>query len=446
MDPELKMIEMEGLEIDERYRLERYLDEGAFGAVFKASHIAYGVKLRDVAIKIAKQPMLKSEARATFADALILAQLVDSTPNAELRQHFITVHDAGHCNSDGPLKGHPYMVMELIAGGSLEKCLRLGGFPLVRAINYFDQMLTAMAFMHRGNSNENIDAEPIVHRDLKPGNIMVTRQKTRDVIKVADFGLAVQLESHLSWTSSGGTLSYLAPESLSHDICSPQSDVYMLGLIFYEMLTGENPFSQVGSHLFASSDDNLEEMRKIHIEARQMEQFKHLEQHYEMRERPALCKVIRTALAPNMTSRTFNDAFELKKAWDKAKKEDISHSVVDDAEYPWHVVRNLTAQAEQCFAAGDRSRSEMLLKQAMQINRDKQKVPDNMLEGKNYYLMVQSLIHKNKAQEAGSLAAEGYSRKKCRYTCMAMASYYKTINPKIAIRFSTEADKFPEIG
>ena len=439
MEPDLKMRDLEGLEIDERYRLERYLDEGAFGAVFKASHIAYGVKLRDVAIKIAKSPMLKSVARATFADALIMAQLVDSTPSAELRQHFITVHDAGHCSNAGPLQGHPYMVMELIPGGSLEKSLKLGALPLTRTMNYFGQILTAMAFMHRPGN----DAPPVVHRDLKPGNVMVIRRKEQDILKIADFGLAIQVESLLSWTSSGGTLSYLAPESFSLDLCSPQSDVYMLGLIFYEMLTGKNPFTKVGRHLASNEEGNADELRKCHISARQTETFPHLDDHYELRERPALSAVIRKALASDMTSR-YNDAYELKAAWEKAGKEDFSREDNLNGEYPWHIVRKLTSDAEHCFAAGDRNRAEELLDQAMKINRDKQKVPDNMVEGKNYYLMVQALIHNNNSQEAGRLALEGYGRKKCRYTCLAMAGYYQTINPRIAQRFKQESENFPK--
>jgi hypothetical protein len=188
----------------------------------------------------------------------------------------------------------------------------------------------------------------------------------------------------------------------------------------------------------------MAEIRKIHIAARQIEEFPLLESHYEMRERPALCKVIRTALAPDMTSRTYNDAFELKAAWDKAKQTDISLSEIKTTENPWHLVRSLTSQAEQCFAAGDHGGAEKLLEQAIRLNQDKHQVPDDMVNGKTYYLMVQALIRKNNSQEAGSLASEGYSRKKNRYTCMAMASYYQSLNPQIAKRFSQEAEKFPQ--
>ena len=81
-EPALDMRSLEGAVLGERYRLERFLDEGAFGAVFKATHLAYGVPLRDVAIKVAKRPMSDAQARRTFADALLMTRVADAAPAA----------------------------------------------------------------------------------------------------------------------------------------------------------------------------------------------------------------------------------------------------------------------------------------------------------------------------------------------------------------------------
>lgn len=124
METPINMKALTGELIAGRYRLEKYLDEGAFGAVYKASHEAYGVELRKVAIKLAKRPMTSSEARKAFADALHIVRMTDLAPDISLKQHFVTVHDAGQCPDGSPLAGHPYMVMELISGGSIEKFLK----------------------------------------------------------------------------------------------------------------------------------------------------------------------------------------------------------------------------------------------------------------------------------------------------------------------------------
>ncbi len=436
----INMRSFEGVVIADRYRLDRFLNEGAFGAVFKAGHIAYGMELREVAIKIARRPMMESETRQIFGDALIMTKVVDSVPDAEMKQHFVIVHDAGCCPENGQLAGHPYMVMEFVNGISLEGCLRAGRFPLKRTMNYFDQILKAMAFMHgQVITTEDGKSRPIIHRDLKPGNILVTRRKdTPDVLKITDFGLAMEVDLLLGWVESGGTLSYLAPESFSHKISSPQSDVYMLGLIFYEMLSGENPFAEVGIHLRDTDEENYEEMCTLHLSARQLENFSCLENNEEIRQRPALKKVIRTALAADMNTRTYNNACELLAAWEQAKTED---GELPPPKSPWEEVRRLKGEAEQCFAVGDQERGERLLHQAMKINRDKSQVPDPMVVGSCYLLMVKCLLQRGKVEEAGKMAFEGNQRRMCRSTCLAVAKYYEGQNSVLALSFQQEAEK-----
>ncbi len=415
---------LEGKSIADRYRLLRYLDGGCFGAVYMAEQMAYGVGLREVAIKIARKPMSDEEARATFHDALIMTRVVDNIADPVLRDHFITVHDAGRCSDDdGPLAGHPYMVMELVRGSGLHHHLRPGPMPLKRAMACFDQMLTAMVFMHRGVREDDGRMRPVVHRDLKPANFLVVRREDREIIKITDFGLAVTVESLLGWTESGGTIDYLAPESFSHDICSPQSDIWALALIFYEMVTGSQPFARVGRYLGGEAEPDNAEYRRLHLKARQMEHYPLLEQHEELHRLPGLIRVLRNALAPNMGSRVYQNASEMQADWERAKKEGER----EVQEMPWDKVRRLLGSAEQCYGVGDKAEGDRLLDLAMNLNRDRVQVPDRLCNGRCYLLAVNRLIRQNRMTDAGKLAMEGKQRRSCRSTLLGIAAYYRAV-------------------
>ncbi|HUU59590.1 MAG TPA: serine/threonine-protein kinase [Phycisphaerae bacterium] len=435
---------LQGEVIAARYRLDRFLDEGAFGAVYRATHLAYGIALRDVAIKIAKRPMSDLEARSTFGDAIRLCGLIDAAPDAETQQHFVMVHDAGRCGQGELLADHPYFAMELVRGGSLARSLRLGPFPLTRAIDYFDQILKAVAFMHGGSTGPGEKAEPVVHRDLKPENLRVVRRRDgRDVVKVSDFGLAVEVDTRLGWVASGGDLAYLAPESFSHDISSPQTDVYALGLVFYEMISQRGPFRSVGAHLRGSDEEKRHELRRLHYDARQHEEFRLLESHEELRRQPRLARVIRTALAVDMKDRTYANACELLAAWEEAKRGN-GPPPPPPTEHPWQTVRRKTDAAEQFFSVGNDCQGDALLKQALEINRDVSRVPDSMCVGKCYLLAVDRLLEKGQIEEAGTLANEGYRRRKCRSTRRAMSHYYRDTGSPLAARFEQEAQSCPD--
>jgi serine/threonine protein kinase len=411
------MREFVGSLISGRYQLDRYLAEGNFGAVYMATQQAYGIPLREVAIKISKRPMSDQEARHAFSDALLMAKVVDSAASMEVRQHFVSVYDAGRCPEDGPLAGHPYLVMEFIRGGSLKVYTRQGSFPLTRAIDYFDQVLTALAFMHGGLER------PVAHRDIKPDNVLVARSEAGpDRVVVTDFGLAIEVDTLLGWAESGGDMAYMAPESFSHHICSPQSDVYMLALLFYEMICGSNPFSHVGRHLRGETAETRKEISRLHLEARQIERFPALDQHVELRNRPGIVEVIRAALAADMGSRPYRNAVELRRAWEQAVKG--KGEPTPPQKYPWEEVKSLTRQAKQCFAVGDHARGDGLLEQAMTLNRDAKRIPDPMTVGQAYLLQVRRLLERGQSEEAGRLAFEGYRRRKCRSTCQALVDYY----------------------
>jgi serine/threonine protein kinase len=437
MNQSSSMRDLEGTTVANHYRLVRFLDEGAFGAVFLAAQLAYGVTLREVAIKVAKRPMSDTVARGVFRDALLMTQVAERSPNSRIRDRFVQVYDAGCCPRNEALAGHPYLVMELL-DGSLKKALKIGRLPLTRAIEYYDQILEAMAFMHGGGQS---DRAPVAHRDLKPANILLARRKDEpDVLKISDFGLAVEVDSRLGWVESGGDLAYLAPESFSHDICSPQSDVYALGLVFYEMITAESPFGEVGQHLQGSDVAQRAELRRLHLQARQLERFAALDEHEELRLRPQLIRVIRTALAIDMRDRTYNNAYELRGAWEAAKCSTRTEKKEPPQELPWEAVRHLTAEAERFFAVGDREESEQCLRRAAQINGDPSRVPDSMVVAATYRLWVESLLRRGELDEAGKVAVEGYRRRKCRSTALAMAAWYGAQHSPLEARFEQESE------
>jgi len=427
-----------GKMIIDKYRIDRYLDAGAFGAVFQATHIAYGVELREVAIKIAKRRLNDIETRQIFGDALLMAKITDSIDFHDINRCFVTVHDAGKCPVNSPLPGHPYMVMEFIRGKSLAAYIRKRAFPLKRATEYFDLILKAVAHMHVGIKTADGKHYPMIHRDLKPSNILVTRRKGKDEIKITDFGLAIELSSRMQWVDSGGTLCFMAPESFTHDISSTKTDVYMLGLIFYEMLTGVNPFSDIGNHIRGSDDSKNDELHKLHLNARHLERFLLLEKHEEMRHHPDLIQVIKTSLSPEMSGR-FRDANEMLLAWEKAKSEGTPHK---QNEKPWDIVNKFCEQAEQSIAVKDWVHAYEQICIAMKINRDCSTITDQMMNAKAYHIMVKCLLHQNNTDEAGIIATEGLNRKECKETCLAVAEYYESKKSVVAASFYEKALSF----
>src|SRR4051812_38739468 len=110
-----------------------------FGGVFRAWQLAYGTELREVAVKVSRRAMSDLEARHAFADALRMVRVAEAATNPAIRQHFVTVYDAGRVPEGQTLGGHPYVVMELIRGGSVQRYLKAGPFPFTRADMYFVQ-------------------------------------------------------------------------------------------------------------------------------------------------------------------------------------------------------------------------------------------------------------------------------------------------------------------
>ncbi len=201
------------------YQIHQELGRGAMGVVYRA----WNPQLRRaVALKMLLNagPAGSEESDRLFAEAQAHARM--HHPN------IIQLYDMGHHN------GQPYLVLELAEGGSLDQHLRQTTLLPGRAADLLRTLAQAVAYAH---------AQNIIHRDLKPSNILLAADGTP---KISDFGLAkkVDMTGHTATGSIMGTPSYMAPEQAaghSKDI-GPAADIYSLGAILYECLTGKPPF------------------------------------------------------------------------------------------------------------------------------------------------------------------------------------------------------------
>ncbi len=199
-----------------RYRLIRQLGQGGMGLVFQAQD---ELLKRDVSIKFLTVDQISNTQRF-FREARVVAGL--SHP------HIMTLYDAGEA------EGWHYLVMEFIAGDDLITIQQKSGEQLTFAkiLRIIHQVLQALAYAHQ---------KGVVHRDIKPANIMLTADGQA---KVTDFGLAVSTdESRLTADNVlVGTPLYLAPECIQGRPADARSDLYALGVVWYELLVGQNPF------------------------------------------------------------------------------------------------------------------------------------------------------------------------------------------------------------
>ena len=202
------------------YDVETLLGRGGMGVVYKARHRRLN---RPVALKmLIAGAYAGPNERARFQRE---AEAVASLNHAKI----VAVYDVGDH------EGCPYFTMELLEGGSLAQSLAGTPQPARQAAALLITLAEAVEAAHRGG---------IVHRDVKPANILLTADGTP---KVADFGLALHFEAEPSLTLSGariGTPSYMAPEQVSGKTgtIGPAADIYALGAMLYEMLTGRPPF------------------------------------------------------------------------------------------------------------------------------------------------------------------------------------------------------------
>lgn len=208
-----------GYLLGERYRIIDTLGEGGMANVYLAKDI---ISQRKVAVKVLRLDLQKEpQTKERFQrEALATSEL--SHPN------IVSVLDVG---SD---QGLPYMVMEYVDGPDLKQYIHdHSPLALNEVIRIMDQILSAVGLAHKHN---------IIHRDLKPQNILLDK---RGNVKIADFGIAVALnQSSITQTNSVmGSVHYMSPEQTRGGMVTKQSDIYSLGIILYELITGKVPFN-----------------------------------------------------------------------------------------------------------------------------------------------------------------------------------------------------------
>lgn len=206
--------------LNNRYRLVAQQGSGGMAVIYKAIDQALG---RTVAVKILR-PSLTN-------DPAFLARFRNEARSVANLAHpnIVTVHDVGN---DGPTH---YIVMEFIEGQDLKKIIKTdGALPPERALNLAIQICGGIGFAHRAG---------LVHADVKPQNILVTRD---DTVKVTDFGIAQALSDAQPGEKQSvvwGSPHYFAPEQARGEKPSPASDVYSIGIVMFEMLTGRLPYT-----------------------------------------------------------------------------------------------------------------------------------------------------------------------------------------------------------
>ncbi|MFJ4656032.1 Stk1 family PASTA domain-containing Ser/Thr kinase [Nocardia sp. NPDC088792] len=211
--------------LSSRYELGEIIGFGGMSEVHKARDLRLG---RDVAIKVLRADLAR--------DPTFYLRFKREAQNAAALNHpaIVAVYDTGEAEIDGgPL---PYIVMEYVDGDTLRDLVRgKGPLPPRRAMEVIADVCAALDFSHRNG---------IVHRDMKPANIMINRA---GAVKVMDFGIARAIaDSSNPMTQTAaviGTAQYLSPEQARGEQVDARSDVYSVGCVLYEILTGEPPFT-----------------------------------------------------------------------------------------------------------------------------------------------------------------------------------------------------------
>ena len=202
-----------------RYEIKAELGRGGMATVYRGYDPRFE---REVAIKFLPPELIHADTqfRVRFdREAKIIAQLEHPS--------IVPVYDVGEEN------GQPYFVMRYMSGGSLSERIKAGIFSIQDAIRILEQIAPGMDEAH---------SKGIVHRDLKPGNILFTN---KNVALISDFGIAkfTQGEAgNMTGSAIIGTPAYMAPEQAAGEAVDGRTDIYALGVILYEMVTGKQPY------------------------------------------------------------------------------------------------------------------------------------------------------------------------------------------------------------
>lgn len=218
-----------------RYQILAELGQGAMGTVYKAKDpvIDRLVAIKTISLYLPKDELAEYEARF-YQEAKAAGRL--NHPN------IVTIYDVGK-------EGHiAYMAMELLEGRELREWVAAGNpLPVTQAVDIAMQVAEGLAYAHE---------HQVIHRDVKPANIMIVRD---NLVKITDFGIARMRQSEVK-TMTGyvlGSPKYMSPEQITGKRSDHRSDIFSLGIVLYEMLTGAVPFSGDSIHSIMYQTVNL---------------------------------------------------------------------------------------------------------------------------------------------------------------------------------------------
>ena len=213
-----------------KFEVKKFLGEGSFAKVYLVNHNYLDTLM---AMKIIKEPLSAStNKKEVFREVTLASQLRN--------ENIIAIYDAAEISDFEDGQNHAYFVMEYVSGGDLERYLNSFiennlFMPMSRSLDLIRQILNGLNTLHSANP-------PIIHRDLKPNNVLLSFNACGNIlIKISDFGFAKEVTTGISDIDIAGTRPYMAPELFTKSV-STRSDVYAVGVIFYQLLTNHYPY------------------------------------------------------------------------------------------------------------------------------------------------------------------------------------------------------------
>ena len=207
-----------------RYQLNDKLGEGEFGLVYRAVHVDHSDEEMEYAVKILHDKYTRSDYRSLSQEATLLQKLSHRT-----LPRFI---ETGIC-SQAPFNNRPYLVMEFIPGHHIADYLEQNSISPDTALRWIYELSEGLVYLHN---------QAVIHRDIKPANIQVAwSERHGRSLRILDFGIALIRGQHVPEII--GTLKYMSPEQFATKPITTASDIYSLGLVLYELLSGVYPYS-----------------------------------------------------------------------------------------------------------------------------------------------------------------------------------------------------------
>lgn len=380
--------------LDRRYLLGEQLGEGTFGRVYRAEHRVLGVTLRQVAVKVFNvDAMPGGTVEEMLSEALAVIQALDRCPDPIVRDRFVACYDAGAGE-------RPYLVMEL-ASADLARRVSGAQLPVATACDYLRQLCEGMAFLHES---------AVVHLDLKPGNVLVSAAGS---LKITDFGCAARIGDLVRGDGVAGTTTYQPAEVLDSQQAGPPADVYALGLICYEMLTGQLPYHHQLLAATGAAGERPDLARLVRLRLQPVPPPS--TRNPEVKGHPLEAVVLR-ALSP-LSSDRYPDAGALLRALQAAGDQDES---VPPQSTELRI-ESLLGHLRRAVSHGDLDLAHQLGDEALRLNRS---LPDSTMSAELYGVLVRLALRDGDRTIAQDLAQEGLRRRRCTATYCAMADAF----------------------